>query len=1106
MSNEEEDIDIDSDSDGDIKQRIGVTRIRNVPVVVSGPPQSILASNNTTRGREDDSPSAIRRTSLEVKTRPDVGEESLLQSTALLDRSTTDASTIALIEAILAEDIAGSGGIAGRTRDAVAETRPPAEEVHEARAREVADREAAHLAQMKEWGWVEGVGNPYGTLAESGQYQEGMSGTAAKSQGKKPNPRQPKAVQARAKSKPKPRPVKPKPSQVAPSSQPARPAKRSRPAEHAVTQPSNPSQPAQRLNVVSKETVRLVKADGDELNEELEVDVDVELDDVDSTGDAHLDTVAASSGVQERDSLAAASTGGHGDPSRKPPPNPPSDPPLPVTPLTLPISNSSVPSDLTSPSNQKPPSKRKLSVPRAQPVQNPIALPNGRMEDDTPGSDISYHGNKQTKGETDSASEVSDAPTGEPTQTNSLAQASHGVARRKALPNEPLASVGDGNLYESVQGEVDRVKGHDVSTRRDKFGVTVESSDATTSVERSVSRDTSAPADATGNGEQSEKKANQMDSGLLENSDDRNVELKLEKKSDIDGNERDGGSDADGEEESDDLWDTPIQSTLIHPLEALHNPEFFLPPRSLKQAQKTPERYVRIRNHVLALWAECLGEYERTVSSATPAKLTSRVRPPPAGPRYLTKTRCRRGLKEGDVHAVSRVHRFLERCGAINRGALRRGEKKNLLPPKKRARPDPVVLGADLEGGDDRGLARYPARSRAPPGLWATSTARSGGGASDTDSSQGSTGSSLGMSDEDQRKLMVANARYFAPKEVEAALERFERRKRGKGGKKRKGGRRRRWKVDWAGASGVGYGDEDLALIEVSNYGRAGPFKVVVDVGVKLLIDLHAHLSHHETLGLLAGTFRPSTGDSPATLHLRLARPCRSLSSSPVHCEIDPLSELAARKEFAERDLEVVGWYHSHPTFEARPSGRDVATQGGYQALFRRGGCVTESGGSGGKDVEPFVGVIVSPRGGQGVGSKWGVFHVGLDQWIPGGAGRVPYSMGWEVVLDGFQEQPKDDEVRNHVVHATWDTVRKQMDDVVEEAKGDPHAVPLGPDQSEESSSPRLARVLDSLRADLVGLGEEYVEAIVGWVAGRLGGSAVQLGAESLKGGEQVAP
>jgi protein MYSM1 len=64
----------------------------------------------------------------------------------------------------------------------------------------------------------------------------------------------------------------------------------------------------------------------------------------------------------------------------------------------------------------------------------------------------------------------------------------------------------------------------------------------------------------------------------------------------------------------------------------------------LGRQAKTPERYMRIRNHILDCWKN--------------------VRP-----YYLTKTAGRKNLSNcGDVNAVGRVHAYLENIGAINVG------------------------------------------------------------------------------------------------------------------------------------------------------------------------------------------------------------------------------------------------------------------------------------------------------------------------------------------------------------------------------------------------------------------------------------------------------
>ena len=84
-----------------------------------------------------------------------------------------------------------------------------------------------------------------------------------------------------------------------------------------------------------------------------------------------------------------------------------------------------------------------------------------------------------------------------------------------------------------------------------------------------------------------------------------------------------------------------IDRNIIQDLEKEHNMEFFM-----GRALKTPERYMKIRNYILAMW-------ERTK------------------PSYLFKTAVRGGLRNcGDVNSIGRVHAFLEDIGAINEGCF----------------------------------------------------------------------------------------------------------------------------------------------------------------------------------------------------------------------------------------------------------------------------------------------------------------------------------------------------------------------------------------------------------------------------------------------------
>lgn len=111
-------------------------------------------------------------------------------------------------------------------------------------------------------------------------------------------------------------------------------------------------------------------------------------------------------------------------------------------------------------------------------------------------------------------------------------------------------------------------------------------------------------------------------------------------------------------------------------------------------------------------------------------------------------------------------------------------------------------------------------------------------------------------------------------------------------------------------------------------------------------MDFHSHLAETEIIGLLGGLY----DEDERILFILSVFPCRSLSTS-LQCEIDPVSDIEARSFFSSKGFVVVGWYHSHPTFEPTPSVRDIENQTDYQTMFRR----HELG------VEPFVGVIVSP-------------------------------------------------------------------------------------------------------------------------------------------------
>ena len=160
------------------------------------------------------------------------------------------------------------------------------------------------------------------------------------------------------------------------------------------------------------------------------------------------------------------------------------------------------------------------------------------------------------------------------------------------------------------------------------------------------------------------------------------------------------------------------------------------------------------------------------------------------------------------------------------------------------------------------------------------------------------------------------------------------------------------------GPSKMGDTSESLDLTEVQEFlgpigadgPRNQPFAVTMSEDATLVMDFHAHLSGYEVIGLLGGTV-----DTEAKhIVIKGAYPCRRSagSASLTSVEIDPVSQSEVTDEMARHGLRAVGWYHSHPKFEARPSNKDNENQRNHQAHV---GMEHKPG------FEPWVGVIVGP-------------------------------------------------------------------------------------------------------------------------------------------------
>lgn len=141
-----------------------------------------------------------------------------------------------------------------------------------------------------------------------------------------------------------------------------------------------------------------------------------------------------------------------------------------------------------------------------------------------------------------------------------------------------------------------------------------------------------------------------------------------------------------------------------------------------------------------------------------------------------------------------------------------------------------------------------------------------------------------------------------------------------------------------------------------SNTNGCQPFELAVDSNVLLAMDFHAHLMTTEVIGFLAGEWNKEK----MQMSIREAFPCRSIETgqNDVNVEMDPASAIEVRQLIEERNLKVVGWYHSHPTFIPDPSLIDIENQRNYQLLCRDNHHHEEIGHV---TLEPFVGAIVGP-------------------------------------------------------------------------------------------------------------------------------------------------
>ncbi|RVE73954.1 hypothetical protein OJAV_G00036150 [Oryzias javanicus] len=269
-------------------------------------------------------------------------------------------------------------------------------------------------------------------------------------------------------------------------------------------------------------------------------------------------------------------------------------------------------------------------------------------------------------------------------------------------------------------------------------------------------------------------------------------------------------------------------------------------------------------------------------------------------PKYLNKTSVRPGLKNcGDVNCIGRIHTYLELIGAINFSCEQAVYNRPKLVDRSRVKANRDMLEAYQLAQRLQSMRTRKRRVRDVWGNWC-----------DAKDSEGQT--------------------YEHLSAEELALQREEMKKQPKPSKMAKYPER---------------SSDPFQLIPCRCFDEdiPEPFQVEVCAETLLIMDMHAHISRGEVIGLLGGHFN---GDAKI-LKVCAAEPCNSMSTG-MQCEMDPVSQTQACDVLLSLGLSVVGWYHSHPSFHPNPSVRDISTQDQFQSYFSRGGA-------------PFIGMIVSP-------------------------------------------------------------------------------------------------------------------------------------------------
>ncbi|XP_021016428.1 histone H2A deubiquitinase MYSM1 isoform X1 [Mus caroli] len=361
-------------------------------------------------------------------------------------------------------------------------------------------------------------------------------------------------------------------------------------------------------------------------------------------------------------------------------------------------------------------------------------------------------------------------------------------------------------------------------------------------------------------------------------------------------------------------------------------------------------------------------------------------------PKYLNKTSVRPGLKNcGDVNCIGRIHTYLELIGAINFGCEQAVYNRPQPLDKVRVTDRKDAEAAYQLAWRLQSMRTRRRRVRDPWGNWC-----------DAKDLEGQTFEHLSVEELARRK------------EEEKCKP-----------------------IKFSKASKLPKSSLDPFQLIPCNFfseEKQEPFQVKVAAEALLIMNLHAHVSMAEVIGLLGGRY----SEADKILEVCAAEPCNSLSTG-LQCEMDPVSQTQASETLALRGYSVIGWYHSHPAFDPNPSLRDIDTQAKYQSYFSRGGA-------------KFIGMIVSP----------------YNRSNP-----LPYSqitclvISEEVSPDGTYRLPYKFEVQQMLEEPQWELVFEKTRWIIEKYRLSNSSIPMDRIFRRDSDLTCLQKLLECLRKTL---------------------------------------